>query len=193
MPEDKRPCSGNCAFRPALRLHGTPSTPWLWGAPNFPGESRNRAEIPPAPLPLSVRLCYTVQPLSKKTPKNLAGARLLLCLGVGSLSPAGLGRFVVFSLFQDSTIGQGAHKMTWGMPYMNTLVPSVKVHAQPSLARQSPAPTTALPCQFAVPEGGGRNKIIQDHLFHANLGRITSLSWAEQTCGVKCIVETDLH
>lgn len=83
--------------------------------------------------------------------------------------------------------------MTWGKPYMNNACSICQGTRSALVSAAVAGPHHGTPCQFSVPEGGGRNKIIQDHLLHANLSRITSLSWAEQTCGVKCIVEMDLH
>lgn len=70
--------------------------------------------------------------------------------------------------------------MTWGMQYMNTLVPSVKVQTGPSLARQRLVPTTALLAmrpdrQFVVRDGERKKKKEKDHYLHANLAGITSL------------------
>lgn len=161
MPEDKRPCSGNSALRPAPRLRAGPCTPpCLRGAPAFPGESSRgeQAEIPPSTSApccgALLTLCYATQP-SSKTPRNLTGVRLLLCSGVRSLSPAGLGRLVccVFLLSRQynrtrhspNDLGDAVHEYTCSICQGTR-------SALVSTAAAGPHHGTA--CQFSVPEGG---------------------------------------
>lgn len=192
MPEDKRPCRETARSVQRRGCTGPPAPPWLWVTPISPEESRNRAEIPPstsAPRCRALLRCAALESNPQEprwgSSAALLGGRVPFTGGAGEVCR-------VFPLSPEhnrtrhsqNDLGDAVHE------YACSICQGTR-SALVSAAVAGPHHGTA--CQFSAPEGGGRNKIIQDHLLHANLARITSLSWAERTCGVKCIVEVDLH